>query len=101
MSKLLLSSHNLHIETGRWHRPHSIPREDRKCHICNKLEDEYHFIIECSFYTDLRRIYIPRYYWCNPNMYKLQELFCSKNRNVILKLSTYIYKAFQLRYDNN
>ena len=61
MSKLLLSSHNLPIETGRWHRPHSIPREDRTCNICNKLEDEYHFIIQCSFYTDLRRIYIPRY----------------------------------------
>jgi len=37
--ELLLSSHNLHIETGRWHRPHSIPREDRTCNICNKLED--------------------------------------------------------------
>ena len=60
MSKLLLSSHTLLIETGRWHRPHSIPREDRTCNICNKLEDEYHFIIECPLYTDLRRKYIPR-----------------------------------------
>ena len=39
MSKLLVSSHTLLIETGRWHRPHSIPREDRTCNICNKLED--------------------------------------------------------------
>ena len=101
MSKLLLSSHNLFIETGRWHRPRSIPREDRTCNICNKLEDEYHFIIECSLYTDLRRKYIPRCYWCNPNMFTLQELFCSKNRNLILRLSTYIYKVVQLRYDNN
>ena len=101
MSKLLLSSHNLLIETGLWHRPRSIPREDRTCNMCNKLEDEYHFIIECSLNTDLRRTYIPRYYWCNANMYKLHELFCSKNRKLILRLSTYIYKAFQLRYDNN
>ena len=53
MSKLLLSSFNLPIETGRWHRPHSIPREDRTCNICNKLEDEYHFIVECSLYTKI------------------------------------------------
>jgi len=66
MSKLLLSSHNLHIETVD--DPHSIPREDRKWNICNKLEDEYHFIIEFSLYTDLRRKHIPRYYWCNPNI---------------------------------
>ena len=53
MSKLLLSSHNLLIETGSWHRPHSIPREDRTCNICNKLEDEHHFIIECSLNTKI------------------------------------------------
>ena len=47
-----------------------------------------------TLYTDLRRKYIPRYYWCNPNMYKLQKLFCSKNRNLILRLSTYFYKAY-------
>ena len=41
LSRLLLSSHSLSIETGRWRRPHCIPREDRKCTTCNTIEDEY------------------------------------------------------------
>jgi len=56
----------------------------------SRIENEYHCIIECSLYTDLQRKYIPRYYWCNPNMYKLQELFCNKNRNIILRLSIHL-----------
>ena len=67
---LLLSSHNRFIETGRWHRPHCIPREDRKCTTCNTLEDEYHFVIERSVLTDLRKQYISKYYWINPSMYE-------------------------------
>jgi len=38
---LLLSSHNLFIETGRWHRQHRTPLEDMKCIKCNTIEDEY------------------------------------------------------------
>ena len=41
---LLLPSHNLFVQTGRWHRKHCIQREDRMCITCNTLEDEYHFV---------------------------------------------------------
>ena len=71
---LLLSSHNLFIETGRWRRPHCIPREDRKCITCNTIEDEYHFVIERSVLTDLRKQYISKYYWINPSMYEETNL---------------------------
>ena len=76
LAKLRLSSHSLAIETGR----HScIPRENRKCFVCdlNDIEDEYHFIIICPFYRDLRKDYIPNYYVRRPSMQKFIDLLKS------------------------
>ncbi len=41
----------LHVETGRFTR---INIEDRVCNVCGVLEDELHFIFDCTLYTDLR-----------------------------------------------
>ena len=70
LTRLRVSSHILQIETGRWHNPHKIPRNERICIICNSLEDEFHFLLECSLYTDLRNTYIKPYYWRYPNILK-------------------------------
>ena len=51
-SKLRLSSHRLEVEAGRWVRPIRIPFEERKCIFCNVIEDEFHFVLECSNYTE-------------------------------------------------
>ena len=48
---LRMSAHNLQIEMGRRTR---TPREKRKC-VCGDVEDEEHFILQCSLYTDIRR----------------------------------------------
>ena len=55
-TKLRISSHDLHIETGRYSKPNKTPVEERICTFCssNKVEDEYHTIMECSFYADIR-----------------------------------------------
>ena len=45
---------HVQIESGRWARPNAIPIHDRKCLECNVVEDEYHFVLECNMYTDLR-----------------------------------------------
>ena len=37
LCRLRLSSHRLFIKRGRWK---SIPRVDRKCTLCNEIEDE-------------------------------------------------------------
>ena len=34
------------------------------------LEDEFHFVLECSIYKDIRKTYIKRYYWQRQNMPK-------------------------------
>ena len=62
VSKLRVSSHIVYIKTGRWRRPHSVLYHERKCHICNVLDDEYHFVLECRMLNDLRTKYIPTKY---------------------------------------
>ena len=43
LSRLRISSHRLEVETGRWNKPQRIEYVERKCRLCNKLEDEFHF----------------------------------------------------------
>lgn len=53
--KLRISAHLLMIEKGRYSSP-KIPPENRLCSYCerNEIEDEFHFIMHCSLYNDLR-----------------------------------------------
>lgn len=97
LSKLRLSSHRLEVEVGRWAKPNKISLNERKCKICDVLEDEFHFVLECIPYKDLRERYIHAYYWKRPNMPKFIDLLTSENEKVLKQLSTYIEKAFTVR----
>lgn len=97
LSKLRMSSHRLEIECGRWVRPNPIPIDERKCSLCEILEDEYHFVIECPLYQELRQQYISPFYWKKPSMYKFVKLINSTNVKCIRKLSAFIFQAFKLR----
>ena len=96
-TRLRVASHRLEIETGRWHNPYRTPIEERKCLFCNCLEDEFHFILECHLYQDLRNEYIKKYIWNRPNIPKFNELLQSENKKTIKNLSVYIYKSFKKR----
>ena len=52
-----LSSHELNVEQGRYG---NIQRNERKCSFCNldEVEDEYHFILVCPLYNNLRKTYL-------------------------------------------
>ena len=100
LSKLRVSSHRLQIEAGRWVRPRRIPVNERKCTICQVVEDEFHFIIECPLYTELRRKYIPNYYYRRPSMLKLVELINTHNSRLLKKLGSFIYHAFKTRNEH-
>jgi hypothetical protein len=54
-TKLRISAHNLMIEKGRHVSP-KIEPHNRICTLCNlnSVEDEFHFIMECPFYSTLR-----------------------------------------------
>ena len=94
LSNLRMSSHKLEVEAGRWARPNRIPIDERKCSTCGKLEDEYHFVIECVLYLDLRKRYISPYFWKRPSMYKFVDLINSTNVNC---MCAYSYHAFKYR----
>ena len=98
MTKLRVASHRLEIEVGRWARPNRVLVDERKCRHCNTLEDEFHFLLECSLYRELRMQYTKRYFWNRPNVVKLKELMTSTNKRIICNLSLFIEKAFKIRY---
>lgn len=97
LCKLRVSSHRLEVEMGRWARPERTAYEDRKCKLCNILEDEFHFLLECPLYNDIRKLYISRYYYTRPSMFKLTEILSSNNKKQIRNLATFVFKAFQER----
>ena len=84
-----MSSHRSKVETGRWQKPTAISFNERKCTLCLKLEDEFHFLLECSLYKDLRNKYVKKYSWKNTNMLKFIELTTSQNETIIKKLSMF------------
>ena len=100
ISKLRLSSHTLEIEKGRYRKPNPVPVNERKCNECNTLEDEFHFLLECKKYQNLRTMYIKRYYWVRPNVPKLITLLTSENVNECRKLGKFIKHAFEIKNSN-
>ena len=58
MPKLRCTAHNLLVETGRHN---NTEYENRLCSLCDllQIEDEFHFVMICPFYTTLREIYLP------------------------------------------
>ena len=92
LSRFRLSSHNLALETGRYY---NIPKENRICTFCNmnKIESEYHFLLVCPLYAELRRQYLPQYYCRWPSITKFKNLMQSKSERVIKRLSKYIFFA--------
>ena len=92
LSRLIMSSHSLRIETGRWERP-PIPRQDRMCNVCHKLGDAYHFLLECLSFQELRKRLIPKYYWNRPSMYKCVDLLRSNNKKVLKNLAKFVFRC--------
>ena len=93
--KIRLSSHNLFIESGR---SQNIPRSERICQLCNlDIEDEFHFVLKCPVYCDLRKKYIKQYYWRRPSVFKLVQLLSVNNVKELCSLGKFIRDAFKLR----
>ena len=93
-----MASNRLEIEAGRWVRVNErVPVNERKCRLCNVMEDEYHFVIECNRYNELRKKYIPKYYFQRPSMYKFGELVTTENNTLMKKFGSFVYQAFKLR----
>ncbi len=60
LSMIRLSCHPLKIETGRYR---NIPQHMRLCTFCDldEVEDEFHMIMNCTLYQNLRNDFFSRY----------------------------------------
>ena len=86
------SSHQLMIEKGRHI---GIPREIRFCIHCRyEIECEFHFLLKCPLYNNLRQQFIPNKYWEHPNNHKFKSVKTIRN------LSMFLYYAFKLRNES-
>jgi hypothetical protein len=96
MSQFRLSSHYLEIEVGRYSR---LSREERKCKLCNQnvCESEYHFLLCCPLYNDLRVKYNVRTPW--PTISKYILMMSSTNVLKLKSIAKYLVEAFKLRCD--
>ena len=88
--------YTLLIEKGRYH---NIERGKRICQICdmNDVEDEYHFIFKCPFYTNLRHLYIKKYYLSKPSVFKLVQLLSVQKRKELCNIGKYLKHALYIR----
>ena len=96
MSCFRLSSHNLEIESGRLN---NIDRENRKCKLChlNTVESEYHFLLCCPVFSDLRIVHLNTNFRSWPSLHKFDALLSSENKSQIIKTGKYLKEAFCLR----
>ena len=85
--KFRSSCHKLEIELGR---RIGIIREKRFCKSCdmNVLGDEFHFVMECSSYSDIRDTFLPlKYTSVKSIVFNLCNIFyASKNIKNVLSL---------------
>ena len=93
LSKLRMSNHKLSIERGRYR---NVPRHQRLCDFCEseRLGDEYHFLLECSKFQDLREQYIPKKFWLRPNMLKFIKLIQCQHKALRRRVGRYVCEAF-------
>ena len=68
------------------------------CHFnMNVVENEFHFLLVCPLYRQLRCEYLPRYYWRWPSLTKFRLIMGSKQISINSKLAAFIYKAMEKR----
>ena len=82
-------NHRLPIQRGRIL---GIERNDRKCEKCpmDDLGDEFHYLLQCSFFNDDRNKFLKKYFFRYANTIKFRDLLTSTNKRVLIKLAKFI-----------
>lgn len=102
LTKLRISAHNLQIERGRYTIPYT-QKENRLCRYCkDKIEDEYHFMMDCDLYNNDRLSLFNKLYGICPLLQQLQEkdkfiYMLSSSGNVIRLVAEFIHNNLEKR----
>jgi hypothetical protein len=89
LCRFRVSNHFLPIEKGRHE---NTPRNERTCSLCNKdeLGDEFHYLLECKFFENERKLYIPKFYCIKPSAAKYIQLMSTTNFKTLCKLAKFV-----------
>ena len=96
ITQLRLGSHHFMVERGRWKNLEYI---DRICMKCNDVEDEYHIVMICQKYTDLRKKYLPTTLYEKPSMYKFIQYLNIEDLDSLKNLGLFMYNVCK-RYES-
>ena len=94
LTRLRLSAHKLAIKAGRYS---GVERENRICEHCNynTVESEYHYLLICPKYYELRLKYLPRVAW--PTINKYINIMTTKNSKLLFNIAKYTTEALKIR----
>ena len=65
--------------------------------VMSQIESEYHFLLVCPLYTELRRTFFKPYFCHWPNVNKFDQLMLSNSKQVTLGIAKFIFSAQELR----
>ena len=70
----------------------NVDRLQRFCNLCtgNMLGDEFHYLLECTYFTEKRKKYLPKFYLRHVDILKFQKLMSTENLNLLKQLSRFI-----------
>ena len=95
LAKLRCSNHCLLTETGRYN---NTDVSDRKCTLCDKIEDEIHFTEECQLYRTTRsKFFNDCNITCDDKKSTFISLLMSKTTEVIKNLARFVINYFEIR----
>ena len=104
IARLRTSSHCLGIQVGRQTRP-PVPRHERLCFICAKLDDEKHFMLNCKYHNSERNKLFAKYNAYHPIFEKMTDddkfifLFSVNDAFLLTALGKFIFRSLNLRRD--
>ena len=92
ITKIRLSSHLFLIERGRW-GARRITHEERKCTLCNTVEDEFHCLIECPRFSNERRNLLSECLSKRPSMFEFVNFVKSESETVQKRLGLLCFRV--------
>ena len=88
MFKFRTCNHRLPVETGRFR---NIPHHERLCTLCsNDVGDEYHYLMECSFFRNERKKFLDRAHCIRPNVATYMNILNCTQIALLRKLSIFM-----------
>ena len=87
----------------------NISLANRLCDKCDSVSigDEFHYLLECNFFSDKRKSFVKKYFYNNPSTIKFCQLFNSSGRELInlckflFYISKHLWIIFLILYKLN